>query len=1833
MNKATALLSLVEPAVVEPPRAPESATERVAITVAATFTLDPLLQPLHFWFERLGIDTDLQLAPYGQVIQQLLDAQGEFTHAAAGFNVIVIRLDDWISARLDQPVAENIQHVSHVIDALLQGVRGLQSRSAAQLLAFLCPTSSALPADYHEPLARLRRELNDRLAAVPHTHCWSHEDLTRLYTLTEYEDLVSDRLGHIPYTQQYFAAVATLLVRRITVVRHSRYKVIAVDCDNTLWHGVCGEVGASGIEITPAHVALHQLLIRQYEAGMLLCLCTKNNPDDVAAVFATRSDLLLRPEHFICSRVNWEAKSSNLRSMADELDLALDSFIFVDDNPLECTEVRTHCPSTLVLQFPQAADEIARFLDHTWAFDRVGITADARRRNDQYRESQARNAALAQATDLDSFLASLNLRVDITPLQPEQLTRVAELIQRTNQFNLTGIRRAASEIDRLTSTGEIECRTVHVKDRFGDYGLVGAILFRTSGAALDVDTLVLSCRALGRKVEHHIAEELGRLAVERGLTHVLLRFRRSERNAPAWIFLERNFSDFLTSTAGRPEAIEEIQLTIPTDHLRDLSSRSQAPVDVQTPSERAPTKSSATQTSASSHWHEIAYELSDLAVLLRSLDAPRAATNTSAVIEVAPRTHLEQAVAEIWADVLNLSTDEIDTNVDFFRLGGSSLSAVRTLSRIASSFGVELSVFDFFERPTVSAIAAKLASTTSASQGIERVARVTHSPPSGAQQRLWFIDRLEGAGAAYHIPVALRLRGELQPQALEAALNDLVSRHETLRTRFIDVGGEPMQEIMSCSLELQTRDLSALNLAEREIACTETLQTEFAVPFDLTVAPLIRGVLIRLDATDHVLLITMHHIVSDGWSANVLINDLAHLYGARVNQHAATLPELAIQFSDYVNWQRDRLGTAEARAQAQRWADHLRGGPELLQLPTDRVRPAVQSYRGASANIVIDAALTAELTALSNRQGATLAMTLLTAWSLLLAKLSGQDDIVIGMPSANRSHPDLEPLIGFFVNTIALRLQLQPQLSVSDALSIVRTEMVNALAHQDVAFDELVKALQPVRSLSHAPIFQVMFVFQNLPQAAHCFSGLQAQKLTVPLHMAHFDLTLSIEESDAGLRGALNYATDLIDAATIERWVACLEVILREMVRDSAQPLQLLPWLTAEERERVTRTFNDTQASYPHDKLLHQLFEEQATRTPNATAVVDETSSLSFAQLDERATQLAHYLRTRDVGPDRLVGIFLERSVDVLVAMLGTWKAGAAYVPLDSEYPPARLGRILREAAPQVIVTHSHVIHRMPPGVQSIVVLDRDAGQLSAQPRDHLAPSQVGVSSRNLVYTLFTSGSTGTPKGVMIEHHNVVSLLQGLEPIYQAHPCSRIAVNASISFDASIKQLIQLLRGRTVVIVPQECRTDPKLMMRFLREQRIDGIDCTPLQLHAWLNAGLLSEHAAHGPRVVLVGGEPIDPTLWETLSRSSKTVFYNVYGPTESTVDTTFTCISGDRAPPHIGHPMQNRQVYILDRHRQLQPIGIPGEMYIGGAGLARGYLNREDLTRARFVADTVSGERDARLYRTGDIARWRDDGTIEYLGRNDNQVKIRGYRIELDDIAAQLRSHSGVKEAAVLAPDDGHGGKRLVAYLTLQAQIDTPVTGVFQKYLKERLPEYMVPGTFVTLERLPLTANGKLDHRALPVPEASVDARTNGEPPRGETEQVIAKIWCALLRLHGVSRDDHFFELGGHSLLAAQVAARLGEQFAIDIPIRLLFEQPILKLLAAEISSRRHALLHMDEDSADPELKAWLDRASSMSEEEIEALLDQYAAEQTGIEILNQRAAPERPSSRPAS
>jgi amino acid adenylation domain-containing protein len=1167
----------------------------------------------------------------------------------------------------------------------------------------------------------------------------------------------------------------------------------------------------------------------------------------------------------------------------------------------------------------------------------------------------------------------------------------------------------------------------------------------------------------------------------------------------------------------------------------------------------------------------------------KALPAPDTTRRDAEADFVPPSNPVEEVLAGIWVEVLGIESVGVHDN--FLELGGHSLLATQVISRVRQAFQVELPLRSLFDAPTVAELAKRIEEGYWEKQGlqappIQPVSRNQNLPLSWGQEQLWFLAQLEPDTPVYNEPCTIRFTGAINVDALSKALNEIIKRHESLRTRFITVDGQPVCAIAPPdTFNLTVVDLRVFPQELREAEALQIATKEAKLLFDLTTNPLLRATLMRLADFDYRLILTFHHIIIDGVSLySVFLKELAALYEAFSTGRPSPLAPLPVQYADFAVWQRQWLTQEILESQLDYWKQQLADLP-VLQLPYDHPRPKKGTFRGAKQCLVLSFDLTQALKTLSQQEGVTLYMTLLAAFKTLLYRYTGQDDIVVGTMSANRNRPELEWLIGYFLNTLVLRTDMSGTPSFRELLKRVRQVTLGAYAHEDLPFEKLVQTLQPERNLSQNPLFQVAFAPQ--PPMPSLNGDWTINQLDIQTDTAKFDLLLDVEERPESIIGRLEYNTDLFDANTISRMIGHFQTLLEGIVTNREQRVSELPLLTEQEQHQLLFEWNNTTKEYPQDKCIHQLFEEQVERSPDAVAVVFEGEQLTYLQLNAKANQLAHHLQSLGVEPDVPVGICVERSIEMVVGILGILKAGGAYVPLDRSYPEERIAFMLENAQVRVLLTQRQLIESLPLHQASLICLDTDWQVIARQSEENPA---IGVTPDNLAYVIYTSGSTGKPKGVTMSHHSLSNLIQWQVENSTASIGTKTLQFSPISFDVSFQEIFSTwCAGGTLVLILEEIRRDPVQLLRFLASEEIARLFLPFVALQQLAEVADGHEAVPTSLREVITAGEQLKITrqIANWFTKLKNCTLHNQYGPSESHVVTAFTLTDSPSywpALPPIGRPIANTQIHILDAQLQPVPIGVPGELYIGGIALALCYLNRPDLTDQRFIPNPFTNKPGERLYKTGDKARYLPDGNIEFLGRIDYQVKIRGFRIELGEVEAMLAQHPQVQEAVVICREDIPGNKYLAAYVVPKVEAlssaSSPTISELRSFLKAKLPDYMVPGAFVFLEAMPLTPNGKVDRRALPAPDSSRrELEDKFVAPSTPTEEIVAAIWAEVLGLQQVGINDNFFELGGHSLLATQIISRIREAFKIELPLRHLFEAPTIASLDHSIETAQLA------------------------------------------------------------
>jgi amino acid adenylation domain-containing protein/FkbH-like protein len=1779
------------------------------LAITATFTAEPVEESLAFWMHTLHMPSTIEFAPYNQVFQQLLDPSSGLARNEDGINIILVRFEDWQRFSSPEAAPSDLKDsLDRNVQDLISALYAITQHSHTPHIVCICPASPSVVSDaLLAPLFdHLEAQIITELAKIRGVHLITSAEFATFYPVATYYDPHGDDLGHLPYTAEYFAVLGTMLARKIAALRHPPAKVIVLDCDQTLWQGICAEDGLSGLTIDPPRRFLQEFMLAQHDSGKLLCLCSKNHEADVLEVFAYHPNMVLRQEHLVAWRVNWHPKSENLKSLARELQLGLESFIFLDDDPVQCAEVQANCPEVLIVQLPSDPADIPHFLQHVWAFDQIAVTAEDTQRTQLYQQNLARERSRADHLTFEAFLAGLELQVDMIPLTPAHLARVAQLTQRTNQFNLTTIRQTEPEIQTLCLSEDKtrNCVIVDVCDRFGVYGLVGVIIFALAPEAIKVDTFLLSCRALGRGVEHHMLAHLGEIAQTHDVEWIELCYIPTQRNQPIYAFLKSIGEQFMHSVeAGYLFRFPAHELATCRERLLGETPE----VLSTTPGVLSPSRHSDVIAKKPPKpvvdWSRIARELSEVEQIVTAVQAQKRLRPAQTTAFAAPTNEIEKTLAQIWQESLGIRQVGIDDN--FFALGGNSLKAITIISKIHEHFKVQLQLSRFFSTPKIKELTRLIqASKEDIYASIEPAETQRYYPLSAAQRRMYVLYQFDQKSTAYNQPLGILIRGELDRTRLQQGFRQLIQRHESLRTSFETIEGTPIQKIHDEIVFTLEYD----NL-ENEICSFEKIDTivkDFIRPFHLSNAPLIRAKLLKINGIDqlgtssvpsdsptHLLLFDLHHIITDGISMNILIDELSRMYAGK------ELPSLRIQYKDFAVWQQQRIIEESLDQQEQYWIDQFQGEIPVLNLPTDFPRMAKQNFEGDQLSLTLNSALTEQIQRLAHEHQTTVYMVLLAAYNVLLHKYSGQEDIIVGSPVAGRRHPDLEPIIGMFVNTLALRNFPKRQQQFCEFLQDLTQRVLHAFTYQDYPFEDLVERVAVKRDLSRNPLFDTMFVFQNMSAPEISLPNLHMSRYDIDTGKAKFDLTLFVEELAGEMLVRLEYCSALFQRESMLRLLQHYEQILKEILSCSDKRLDDIQMLSAEEKHRLVYEFNRTTADYPKEKTLSQLFEEQVSRTPHAVAVMCEGQQMTYQTLNERANMLARRLRVLGTSADTLIGIVTERSSELILGILAILKAGGAYVPIDVTYPEERIRYLLEDSKTAIVLTCSD-FSGVIPSKKHVLMLDDDT--LYSEKSTNLRPVN---TPDDLAYVIYTSGSTGQPKGVMVEHRSVVNYISWAAKQYVNGESVNFPLYTSISFDLTVTSIFTpLLTGNALIIY----RNNEKqlLIERVVEDPGVGVVKTTPSHLKVLQHKK--NPHAT--VKRFIVGGEDLTRELARDIEKNfpGQIEIYNEYGPTETVVGCMIYQFDATRhvikTSVPIGVPSDNVQLYILDAQRHLVPIGIPGELYIGGDGVARGYLFRPDLTSERFVPNPYN---EGRMYKTGDLARWLPDGNMEFLGRVDDQVKIRGYRIEPGEIEHHLRQHPRIQEVVVVIHEDAQGNKVLCAYYVEQQKAEggdafygvSPLTSShLREYLARTLPEYMFPSYFIRLEQLPLTPNGKINRKALPAPdEHIIYTGVDYVAPNTAIQKTIAEVWKEVLHREKVGIHENFFDIGGNSLLLIQVNSKLQEQFSIDIPVVTMFQYPTINSLTQYLNQ---------EESISPETERseFLDSAMNMLGETMKIL-----------------------------
>jgi amino acid adenylation domain-containing protein/FkbH-like protein len=1746
------------------------------IGLAASFTAEPATEQLARWLRQFAQPGEIELAPYNQCPHALLDPDSALARADLAF--LLHRPEDALRDLGGLSAAEAAQKLIARHEALAAAFAAWCARpDVPPLVVALLPGDAT-----NETVSRLdtawRATVTQAHAANPARIALLDLADPRALTglpLAAWPDAAAQRLGHVPYTAAGCAALGGALARAVLARSRAPFKVFALDCDNTLWQGICGEAGPLGVTVGPAQQQLQRYLLARQEEGFLLVLASKNVEADVWAVFDRNPDMLLRREHIAAHAVDWSAKSGNLRKLARQLNLGLDSFVFIDDNPAEIAEVMHHCPEVLALPLPADTTRLADWLPLVWAGDVPTVTAEDRERTRMMQAEAIRQDMQAKTHSLDEFLAGIGLKIAIGPMATHQLARVAQLTQRTNQFNLSGRRRDEAEVSELAAQDDHAVLAVEVEDRFGAYGLTGVVIARREVDTLVVDSFLLSCRVLGRRVERAILAALGRIAARWGCARILAPCVPTERNEPIRQFLAQApwtveaENRYVCAVADAARDVPGVALS--EDHVFAAPAPA-APAAATVPPE--PTFA-ATATVASADLPTalpLPIEFADESRLVHAaqfLPWCAAAQGWPALLPFGlrgaaslgiaadarpPAPGLESAVAAIWAEVIELAA--VPAEIPFGELGGHSLHAVRVVSRLERQFGCALGLAKFYALGTVAKLAAWLAEqgalTQTETSSIPTAPEAPDYPLSHSQYRIWLLSRLGSAPAAYNQCAAFRLVGPLDVAAMQRAVNLVVARHEALRTRF-PLGTDGPRQVVLPRLDVPLARHDAPGLALDEIAAR--IAASARLPFDLETGPLLRVDLHARGEQDHILALTLHHIVSDGWSFGLILADLAAAY--RDGQLPAAP---ALRYRDYAAWTHAPAHEQALEPHRAYWRERFADLPAIPSIPTDRPRPPVASGRGGALrrSFALDAPTRARLdTLLAERQVslfqflASLTMALIARHGEALCDAEDGLPVRIGTPVAGREPAELEDVVGICVNTLVLDARVHLDRPFAALLADVRAAALAALDHQRHPFDRLVEDLAPERDASRNPLFDVLVALQNAPRPPDDgLPGLRIEDVAVPLGVAAFDLVFEFAPVAEGLALELTYASDLYEAATAARLADRFAQLLAAALDDPAQSVGALPLIDAREAAQLAACAAGPAQPLPQDTLAAR-FCAQAAATHQARALLTDAETLTFAALAARVDALAAALAAQGVLPGARVAVLLPRDASWPVALLAVLRAGAIYLPLEARHPPARLREVLADAEPRLLVTTPELAATLevPEGLAWL-----DPSTVSSAP-SFTAPE---ISPDAEAYLLYTSGSTGKPKGVRVTHRAFLNMIAAQIEGFAVTADDVALQLASCAFDASLSEFfLGWFAGAPVALADAETVADTARLGAFLARHGVTLATFTPSYLRQLEDADLASLR-----RVILAGEAVQGRDAARLFARGI--VAYNAYGPTETAVCATLGRVGRlpeDSAPVPIGRPLANLNIAIRDPRGAAVPLGVPGELQVFGPGVALGYWQRPELTAERFVVDANLG----RGYRTGDLARWLADGSIEYLGRRDEQVKLRGLRVELGEIAARLSALPGVRQAAV-SVEAGAAGDELVAWIAAADENPAP----FKAALAAALPPYMVPARWVFLAALPLTPSGKLDRRHLTLPAAPAEATAGAEStiPATPLEAELLAVWREVLG-PAVGADSDFFLAGGNSLAAMKTARRIAERLDRPCPTIQVFRHPTVRALAAALSA----------------------------------------------------------------
>lgn len=1706
------------------------------ITITSTFTADPLRDQLELILMKFKQQKVVFF--YNQIFQQLLLPTSELNTNNAGINVIIIRLFDLFD--LKHPA----KNISEKISDLTIAFQAAQKQMKVPLLTLLTPNEykNAKEKAFFE---NIEENLRQNLEPYKNIFFVNSQKILETFRSDNLFDHFSEKHGHIPYSVDFYQTLATTIARKYSLLTRKPYKVIVLDCDGTLWDGVIEEEGIAGIRIDEHYTSFHQFIIECYKAGFLICLCSKNSEQSVLDVFRNHKNMLLNLEEHICTyRINWETKSKNIQSIAKELDLGLDSFIFIDDNKIECAEVKAEIPEVLAIELPKDKNDRLFYLKNIWAFDYLSKNSEDANRTKFYQDNKLREQVKTKSTSYTDFLKHLKIKTTISYAKNKDYERVFQLSQRTNQFNIYPNSMTAIEFTQSIKTKNPHCLIINVRDKFGDYGLVGVIVYEVHSKELVIKAFFLSCRILGRGVEHEIIKHLSEVSKKHQIKFIHIPFVITQRNIPAMNFLKK--------LAGLNDLKNITKIVIKTQDINQLSFLPKESEILEQPK----------TTKKSENYIPNDYMLE---IALQTLEYHKRPKQHDSV------KHASKIVKPNLIDLFTRHNIDIaKDDIPLSSLGVDSLRSVLIASEIYRVYQVSINPFDLLgKKLTFDQLFNQITKKTKTKKVLIKTSVNSESIPlSYPQKRLWYDEKIAGLTNKNNMFVAYEISTSIQVGILEAAFIELIARHEVFRFSFHEKNDEPFIKLHSTqNIKFNVQHLKTPSLLQQN----KFIEDFKYKVFDLAKAPLIRVGLITKANNKCTLLLSIHHIIHDGWSLGILLSELSILYASYLKKICFPFMDQAPSFIEFSHWQQKHISSRSLMTQKKFWEKFLYKIPKL-ELIYDNPRQEFDDKTIAKRiGFKLDATTTKKLKALAKNNNVTLYELLISTFGLLLAHYSNQDDISFVTAFSGRHNLLTGNMIGFFVNLVLLRFSVGSKTSFSDILRSNKKILSDIVKNQDLPFSEILQITGENISSKIHTFSQAGFIFQNYPIPELIINGQKgnrilsddsAELLYDSCQECRFgNIVCFMQELESNLHGLFEYNAELFNEKTIHHIILSFKTLLKNIIKEPDCPALSIELVNEQQKKLLLNKWSKPVKEFVYEQDLISCFWEQVTKNPNNIAVQHNNDVLRYRALDKKSNQLAHKLKKFGIKFEKPVGVFLDKKIEYIIAILAIIKSGGCYVPIEKDQPITRINYIIDDVCLSHLISDTIGIQYICDNIKkSIFTINIDEEDNKKTPN---TPINIHHKKNQLAYIMYTSGSTGNPKGVMIEQPGILRLVKKTNYI-KVNRQDRIAQASSIVFDAATFEIWgALLNGARLVITDKHTLLDPDAFHNFLKSHKISILFLTTQLFHSYSH----SKPKLFGNlKYLVIGGEALLADSVRNIFKQPKHPKYliNGYGPTENTTFSTTYFVKNHKDisnPLPIGKPISNTHVYILGANLQPVPVGSPGKLYLSGPGLTRGYLNLKHLNNKKFIHHFGD-----KLYKTGDIVVWQSDGNIRYLGREDNQIKINGYRIELDEIESHLEIHPLVEQAIVLVKSEH---QQLMAYVQLKDNKELSEINLYH-YLKLTLPKYMIPSLYYQIKDIPMTNMGKIDKDMLVHTYIHPISYTEYETPSSLLQNEIAVIFSQILKIehNSIGVNTEFFDLGGNSISALTLIHMISEKFNVKINFSELYENSTIKLLSEKIN-----------------------------------------------------------------